>query len=497
MKRGRPPDSDGTLGMLRLDQLRSLPYRLTLTYVVIFGLFQVLLWMVVDYEITGYLRSRFDDELLRRAHAVVETYEMMSQRKPKMSTADQFREVLEAFRSDQMYLLIHLHADNSEIVSKNMLGVRFPYETTLPGEVGAPRFSTMDGDVAQTLCGDGSLRLLTVDCESQGPKFYVQIAMCTGSLMRVETSVERLLFVFVLISILIAGISSWIVVRRSLAPISVIGRELGDWSAARLDKRITVPTTRDEISDMVLKLNLMLERLEGQFSNCTRFISHVAHELKTPLAVLLGQIQQQQKVADQGAELSEFLHSAEEEIWRLLRTLESFLILTRAQDAKKLEVVSDVSIEDVVLTAIQDCTAAAKARNVQIVLKIDSEESQTEPIVSGDADLLISMVENLINNAVRHSPSGHIVDVKTRSTLREMEIKVRDYGPGIAEEHHERIFEFLYQVSPGSPQGGKAGIGLAIVKAVVDLHGGTVKLRNCEDGGCEFLVWLPLTRQRS
>src|SRR5262249_37399122 len=159
----------------------------------------------------------------------------------------------------------------------------------------------------------------------------------------------------------------------------------------RLDTRLPVPRNADEIGEMVGKLNVMLERLEGQFTNCTRFITQVAHELKTPLAVLLSHVQLQQKAADHDAKFGEFLHSAEEEVWRLLCRGEIFLILSGAKGAPRFEASTIFWREVALLPAINRCPRAEKPRHIRMVPHFFTEDGAVEPVVRGDPELLVSM----------------------------------------------------------------------------------------------------------
>lgn len=475
------------------NQFHTLRFKLTVSYVAIFALFQILLWFIVDIAFTRHLRSRIDQELLWRAQSIVEAFELLVPKEGEGATADRFKEALEPFESDETYVLAFFKNEDKTVRSANVRGVRFPYEDQAPSAELVPRFATLTGEIAQALSGERALRLLTLDVGDESP-YYLQVAASLGSLERVITDIQRLLLVFTVVSLVIAGITSWLVAQRSLGVIETVTREASQLSAARLDKRIVVPKSRDEVAHLVETVNDMLDRLENQYKNQQQFISNVGHELKTPLAVLLGEVQLQRKQVTDNPSLIEFMDSVEQEVRHLLRSVESFLILARAGKASRLDVAAEISIENVILTAVQNCTRQAKQRSVHIVPKFNTEEGVSEPIVRGDQDLLTALFENLISNAIRHSPTGQTVEVESLCTVKEVHVSVRDRGPGIPQEHHHRIFEPFYQIPSQSGQEvGKAGIGLAIVRTVVDLHGGAITLRNRDGGGCEFMVRFPLT----
>ncbi len=117
-----------------------------------------------------------------------------------------------------------------------------------------------------------------------------------------------------------------------------------------------------------------------------------------------------------------------------------------------------------------------------------------EPEIEGDPELLRTLFENLVRNALRFSPSGEPVDLRVTCTPDRASILVRDRGPGIPGEHIDRVFERFYTVTDTEVSGRGTGLGLAIAKSIAELHNGTISVRNCVDRGCEFEVLLPLCR---
>lgn len=471
-----------------VDPFQTLRFRLTGQYVVIFGLLQVFMWVSVYFIINNHLRSRFDNELLRRAQAIAAEVD-----KPSLESkpADQrVRQLIDAFATEQFYILVTLQDGRPAIRSGNAQGLSFPVDSSAPAGAMQPAFMTLD-DVGAASEGE-PIRVVTIQDDGRSACRAVQVGAKMGTVERVLLDIKRMLVVFVTLSLFLAGVSSWVVAGRTLKPIGVIAREANALTAARLNQRITVPGQNDEVSEMVVAINSMLSRLEGQFKNAHDFISNASHELKTPLAIMLGHVQNVRRSAGLTEEVLGFLDSAEEELWRMLKIVESCLILTRARNAERLRLNTPVEIEEVVITAIRACGSEASKRGVKIVPRFSGGESIEEgPVVTGDADLLATMVENLVGNAVRYSASSGVVELEVKSTLKEVALAVRDRGPGIPEEHIERIFELCYQVDPNSETAGKCGIGLTIVQAVADLHGGAVDVANRAGGGCVFTVRLP------
>lgn len=478
----------------RFPELHTLRFRLTAGYLVIFGVLQVILWLAVHAILNRHLNERFNQDLLRRGQTIAESFEDARRRESTAGPAEAFWEIMKPFEADEIYILAHFLNERRTVRSANLRGAKFPYEEPRDQDHWVPRFETLEGTLVEPLSGGDPLRLMTIDVDHPPAPFYLQLAANLEPLNRVIGDIQRLLLVFVVISLLIAAITSWFVATRSLSPIGVIARTAREFSTKRLSERIPVPDSGDEAADLVITINGMLDRLESQIKLQQAFIASASHELKTPLAILLGEVQGLRRRASADPEMVVFTDSLEEEIRKLLRIVETFLIMTRSRAVKRLEVVADVVVEETILSAIRKCRYEAKTRGVLMAPRLSADEGMGEAIVSGDADLITSMIENLLSNAIHHSPPGGTVEVEARTTFKEVHIHVRDQGPGIPEEHHSRIFEQGDQVSPEGKFSGKSGTGLAIVTAVVDVHGGSISVRNRESTGCEFIVHLPLAR---
>jgi signal transduction histidine kinase len=476
---------------------QTLRFRLTCQYVIIFGLLQVLLWTAVYVIVDDFLRMRFDAELLRRAQAIASALDAAANSEVNVPAAERARRIVESFGAEQFFIVVGLHEGGEAVRTANALGLSFGFVPSQTPGFRQPSLRTLKGSETAGWAEGEPVRVVTIERDSENPgSRYVQVAASLDPVQRIVRGIQRIIVVFVILSLMLAGVSSWGVAGRSLNPITVITSEARNLTAATLHQRITPPTQRDEVTEMVESINSMLSRLEVQFRNEHDFITHAAHELKTPLAVMLGHIQRLLHGPDLNPEIRDFLGSQEEELWRLLRTVESCLILSQARNAQRLPLTTPVMIEDAVLASVKSSRKDAIKRKVNVVPSIASiGEQLVSPIVLGDKDLLITMFDNLIGNAVRYTPEGGIVEVQVRCSLKDIRIAVRDRGPGIPEAHMDRVFEFCYQVNPGSTSAGKAGIGLAIVKAVAELHGGSVSMSNRDGGGCEFVVRLPLAPQ--
>jgi len=225
------------------------------------------------------------------------------------------------------------------------------------------------------------------------------------------------------------------------------------------------------------------------------FVANASHELRTPLASILGFIETLQGPARNDAAARErFLDIMRDQAKRMTRLINDLLSLSRIEMRAHLPVTTDVDFSAVIAQVIDELTPLAQERSVDIALA-----APEEPVwVLGDQDELQRMVENVIENAIKYGESGQKVEVQLRrldasvSSKLAIELSVRDYGPGIAPEHLPRLTERFYRVdATASRQRGGTGLGLALVKHIVNRHRGRLAIESELGRGTTVRVALP------
>lgn len=471
---------------------RTLRVRLTILYVAMFAVLQLALWLVVDFILTSYLYSRFDRQLLERAQAVAESIDASKATMPDAPLAERVRSTVNAFTAENTHLNV-IFTDTGETVrSASLRGFKLPRATLADELSDRPMFRTLVGADVEPLVERGErMRLVTLPPDESHP-FHLQVAASLRPMARVIGELRQLLMLFVLVSLVVAGSTSWIMAQRAFQPIRQIARKARGLSATTLSERLPAPEASDEIAELVHVLNEMLDRLETQFRNQQRFIADVSHELKTPLSVLLGESQLRRTRPTENGQWPNFVEVVEEQARRMLRTVETFLVLTRARQGGQTLTRVPVAVDEIVLASVQKCGREARKAKVKLVPRLHFEGTADEPIVLGDGELLRSCLESLITHAVSNSPEGASVEIEARVTDEQATIAVRDAGPGIPDEDLQRVFDMFYQNPQDSRQVDKGGVGLAIAKTVAELHQGQIAVRNRDEGGCEFILRLPL-----
>lgn len=309
--------------------------------------------------------------------------------------------------------------------------------------------------------------------------------MVVATLEDVEEAITALrgaLIVAVPAATLVLAALVWLLVGRSLAPVEDLRSRVAGISADQLDRRVPVPTSRDEVARLAATLNEMLERLEAGAVAQRRFTSDASHELRSPLTRLRARLETAEPDDDIEALRRTLLGDADE----LQGLVEDLLLLARL-DEDRMPAARRVDLDELVLAEVERTRSRGRARtDVEVDARMVSGAE-----VQGDRRGLQRVVRNLLDNAVRHASSR--VEVRLAEDGEVVELVVADDGPGIAGADVERIFERFTRLDAArSRNGGGSGLGLAIVREVTEQHGGRVDVRPGPRG--TFRVVLPVAR---
>jgi two-component system OmpR family sensor kinase len=313
-----------------------------------------------------------------------------------------------------------------------------------------------------------------------------------------DQTLSRLLLVEALV---IAGVLAllaaiaWAIVRVGLRPLDRMTGTAQRIAAGELDRRVDDDDERTETGRLGRALNRMLDRLETAFrereaseQRLRTFLADASHELRTPLVSMRGYAELfRMGAAREPSEVETAMRRIEEESTRMGALLDDMLTLARLDEVAAVPH-TDVDLAALARDAVDDARARAPDRAI-------SAAADGPVIVRGDADRLRQVLGNLLGNALVHTPPGSAVEVGVSSDGAEARLEVRDHGPGLPDADHGALFERFWRAEAGRERGpGGAGLGLAIVAAIADAHGGRVTASNAPGGGASFVVALPVAR---
>jgi signal transduction histidine kinase len=325
-------------------------------------------------------------------------------------------------------------------------------------------------------------RVVARRVDTRAGTYIVYVARSLESVVNSTQSLERLLWWSLPALLALVGVLTWVVTGRALHPVEAIRREVEVIGAEDLHRRVPEPPNEDEIGRLARTMNAMLGRLEDATDRQRRFVADASHELRNPLAGIRAQVEvdlEHPELANWQATERDVLTEAV----RLQRLVDDLLTIA----------VADASAHDATLRAPVDLDeiVLAEARRLRNSsgLEVDTSAVSGAQVV-GNADQLLRVVRNLLDNAARHARSRVVVTLaesKTNVTLR-----VVDDGPGIPQCDRHRVFERFARLDDARDRdAGGTGLGLAIVHDVVVAHGGTVTVDD-DTPGASFTVVLPL-----
>jgi len=289
----------------------------------------------------------------------------------------------------------------------------------------------------------------------------------------------RLITPLLLVLPLMVACVIWIV-GRGLKPLRQLTAEVQRRDAGSLAPLASAELP-EEIAPLVAELNRLLSRLAAAFATQRAFIADAAHELRSPLTALRLQAQLLERAPDEAAR-TEARNRLAAAIERATHLVQQLLTLARSEPHQQVPSREPLELGDLVADAIKDSHELALAKSID--LSLEAEPALT---IRAERDGLRALLRNLVDNAVRYTPQGGRVQVRTRAVADRAIVEVSDTGPGIPPEDRERVFDRFYRRSagfdPAAPDAGGTGLGLAIVKAVADRHGAPVRLGEAPGGG--------------
>ena len=314
------------------------------------------------------------------------------------------------------------------------------------------------------------------------------------SLAEVQGGMRNLRRLFLFLSPVIVIISSglsWVLSGKALAPIVRITSLAEQVRQGRLDTRIDMALKGKEIDDLVRIFNEMLTSIQRSVDAQKRFTSDVSHEIRSPLTSLRGGIEVALRKRRTAEEYEELLRSNLADIMRLSRITDNLLFFARA-DNNIVELRKQwFDINHMIWGVTERMRYKAESAGVTV-----NEEYEEGLELYGDMDLLEQAISNIIDNALKYTPSGGMVTVRSSRQGDALQVDVSDTGIGIPESDMPHVFERFYRVSKErSRKSGGTGLGLAITHWIISAHRGTISVRSAQGSGSVFTITLPLTSE--
>jgi len=282
-----------------------------------------------------------------------------------------------------------------------------------------------------------------------------------------ESATRTLIPIAILFIVL--GFGAWIIVGRSVSPLSDLSRLIANRNVDQL-RPLSIPDVPNEVQPIVLALNELLKKLDQAMVLQRQFTADAAHELRTPLTAVKLQVELLSR-AQSASDRDDAIEKLSEGINRSINMASQLLSASRAGAVKSTPDFQPINLYKILLSSIMNFVPIASTKNIKLIF-----EPCDECTINGDEDGMRTLINNLLDNAVRHTPADGQVTVSLYKQDGKGVLKVTDTGPGVADAEKNKIFQRFYRV-PGTSMSG-AGLGLAIVKDVANNHGAIVTVAN-------------------
>lgn len=285
----------------------------------------------------------------------------------------------------------------------------------------------------------------------------------------------------------IAVAGGWWLANRALKPVSAMTADARSIDSNDLSARLSVPCTGDELQELAEAWNELLARIETSVRSVTRFTADAAHELRTPVAVIRTSAELALRYPRSRERYQQTLGSIQQETEEMTELLERLLLLARGDSGQWQFQFETVFADDVLRNLRSVISSLAESKQIDVDFSISTQPA----VIWADESAIRRLVMILADNALKYTPAGGQIAIHMQTSESSCTIEVSDTGCGIPTEDLPHVFERFYRVDPARTPGMGVGLGLAIARAIVDAHHGTIEVLRSSERGSAFRIALP------
>jgi heavy metal sensor kinase len=460
----------------RISFRNTLAFRLTLWYAGIFTISSCVAFLLFYTRISSFILEQTDQELLGQANRFSILLALQGMESVENSA------IIEAEAAGVKKVFFRFLSENGRAFSST--------NTSYWQDIG------IDETAIKTLLGENREVFRTISIERRSEKVRILYAVLNQSvILQVGVAMEsysrfldafRSIFIATMafLIVLAAGVG-WFMARRAVSGIEAVTRTAQKISGGTLEERVPVRARGDEIDQLALTFNQMLNRIQALLTEIKEMSDNMAHDLRSPIARIRGAAE---VTLTSGKTLSEYESMAAstiEECDRLLNMINTMLMISKTESGVDKLSGKDVDLAGIVRQACELFGPTAEDKKVAVTCNVPDGIH-----LIGDTSMIQRMLSNLLDNAIKYTPSGGMVSIAVSESRSQAVITVKDTGIGISPRDLPRIFERFYRCDQSRSQAG-IGLGLSLAKAIARAHGGDIAVVSAPNQGSTFTVTLP------
>jgi heavy metal sensor kinase len=465
---------------------RSLAFRLALWYTLLLSATYALVGLGMFYGLDQYLRASLRDSLRRRS---VQVEQILEQGRSGISDAEVSEAINTRVSPEFNNRFVRVTREPGTLIYRSGAPANRSFD---PDSVPPIDAAWPDSGAQQRTVTEQNQRLMVNATRIDTPsgRYLIELGTALEPIDALQEHLLALLGLLLPALVICAAGGGYLLVNWALRPVDRMSQTAEHMSMQNLDARLPVLPTGDALQRLSLSLNHMLRRLRDSVQMSRRFLADASHELRTPLTVIKGELQE--IVAGEAArvEVHERIGSVLEEVARLEHLVSGLLVLSRLDAGEVQREWLDVDLVQLTASTVEQMRLMAEDRGIQLELA-----TAAPLIVRGDRGRLKQVIVNLLDNAIRFTPRGGTVTLRTGKSGADVVLEVVDTGIGIPAAALARVFDRFYRVDEArSRDDGGAGLGLSIARSICLAHGGQIEVHSEVGHGSCFRLRLPFAR---
>jgi heavy metal sensor kinase len=465
---------------------RSIGFRLTLLYAGLLFVVGLAFAAYSYFSLSDYLSWDLGQLMRHRATQIADR--LVS--KIEQNGDDFVRNEIEARYAPELNdRFVRITRDTGSVVYTSGLPNDHSFD---PSKIRPPVKLSQDGTVVIESRDKNELLIAAVSVVSGQHHYTIEAGASRASM---ELALGRFLLTLSIGLPIVLGVAtagSFLAIKGALAPVKKIRLHAESITLKDLSERLAAIDSRDEIAELANTLNQIISRLEHSFRAASRFTADASHELRTPLTIISGELERLINDRTVPQPIRESLTSLLEETEQLVKIVQSLLTLSRLDTGNAQTENVKFDLAELASNTAEQFVPVASEKQLSLSYHL------LEPVeIQGDRVRLKQVIVNLLDNAIKYTPSGRKVDLRVEARDKRACLTVSDNGGGIPESELPYVFDRFFRgtyTRMQSPDG--TGLGLSIVQSVCTAHGGDVTVENLKTGGCRFQVVLPLTKAK-